>query len=80
MEVLNNLNFLLDVYRRELLNLAINNIKVESRIQVVEVEIEGIRLFIDINNKVYMESDKKLAGKTFGKEIGYLKDRTIYIN
>ena len=35
--------------------------------------------FIDINNIVYIESNKKISGKTFGKKVGFLKDSVIHL-
>lgn len=81
MNILDNIKFILEVYRQELENEVTKLINVKKkRIQVVEIEIDEFRLFVDIDNIVYIESSKKISGKTFGKKIGYLKDCVIHLD
>jgi|688.fasta_scaffold511373_1 hypothetical protein len=79
MNIPDYIKIILAVYRKELQkelsNLNINN----KRIQVVEIEVDNYRLFVDIDNNVYIEKGLKISGKTFGKKIGFLKDCIIYL-
>jgi len=70
---------IINVYKQELFERIIKTQDTNNKFQVVEVEIDKYRLFIDINNNVYIESGKKMSGKTFGKRVGYLKDMVIYL-
>ena len=79
MNINKNLNIILDVYKQQLYNEITNSIVVNNRISVVEIELDNYRLFIDINNIVYIESNKKISGKTFGKKVGFLKDCVIHL-
>jgi hypothetical protein len=79
MDIDNYLKIILDTYRQELkyevskLNLS------NKRIPVVEIEVDDYRLFVDIENIVYIENSVKISGKTFGKRIGFLKDCVIHL-
>ena len=79
MNINKNLNIILDVYKQQLYNEITKSIVVNNRISVVEIELDNYRLFIDINNIVYIESNKKISGKTFGKKVGFLKDCVIHL-
>jgi len=79
MNINKNLKLILDTYKEELYNEITKSIVINSRISVVEIEVDEYRLFIDINNIVYIESNKKISGKTFGKKVGFLKDCVIHL-
>jgi hypothetical protein len=80
MNTLEHIKFILDVYRGELENEVNKLMNTKKRIQVVEIELDDLRLFVDIDNNVYIESFKKISGKTFGKKIGFLKDCVIHLD
>lgn len=80
MNIFENIKFILNVYRGEFVNEVNKLINITKRIQVVEIELDDFRLFVDIDNNVYIESSKKISGKTFGKKIGFLKDCVIHLN
>jgi len=79
MNVTNNIKNILDTYRQELLTEVSKLLLINKRIQVVEIEVDEHRLFVDIDNNVYIEICKKISGKTFGKKIGFLKDCIIHL-
>jgi hypothetical protein len=79
MNINKNLKLILDTYRQELYNEITKLIVINNRISVVEIEVDDYRLFIDINNIVYIESNKKISGKTFGKKVGFLKNCVIHL-
>jgi len=79
MNINKNLKLILDTYKEELYNEITKSIVINSRISVVEIEVDEYRLFIDIKNIVYIESNKKISGKTFGKKVGFLKDCVIHL-
>jgi hypothetical protein len=79
MTIIENLKLILNIYRQELHN-EISKLNItNSRVPVVEIELDDYRFFIDFNNNVYMESNKKISGKTFGKKVGFLKDCVIHL-
>ena len=79
MSIQDTLLHVINVYKQELLDRIFKNHDDNSKFQVVELEIDNYRLFIDLDNNVYIESGKKISGKTFGKKVGYLKDMVIYL-
>jgi hypothetical protein len=79
MNINKNLKLILDTYKEELYKEITKSIVINKRISVVEIELDNYRLFIDINNIVYIESNKKISGKTFGKKVGFLKDSVIHL-
>ena len=79
MNVTNNIKNILYTYRQELLTEVSKLLLINKRVQVVEIEVDEHRLFVDIDNNVYIEICKKISGKTFGKKIGFLKDCIIHL-
>jgi hypothetical protein len=80
MNIVDNIKIILETYREELKNEVSKLILVNKRIPVVEIEVDDYRLFVDIDNNVYIENNKKISGKTFGKKIGFLKDCVIHLD
>jgi hypothetical protein len=80
MNIVDNIKIILETYRQELKNEVSKLLLVNKRIPVVEIEVDDYRLFVDIDNNVYIENNKKISGKTFGKKIGFLKDCVIHLD
>ena len=80
MNIDNYIKIILDTYRLDLADEVSKLKSINKRIPVVEIEVEDYRLFVDICNNVYIENSKKISGKTFGKKIGFLKDRIIHLH
>ena len=80
MNIVDSIKIILHTYRQELEHEVSKLLITNKRIPVVEIEVDDYRLFVDINNTVYIESNKKISGKTFGKKIGFLKDCVIHLD
>ena len=80
MNIVSNIKIILETYRQELKNEVSKLLLTNKRIPVVEIEVDDYRLFVDIDNNVYIENNKKISGKTFGKKIGFLKDCVIQLD
>jgi hypothetical protein len=63
---------IINIYREELSKLVLENNK-NNKIKVVQVTIENLDFYIDIDNNVYI-----LNGINITK-VGYLRDYIIYI-
>lgn len=74
--MLNNLKFIIDFYCNVLQN-KIDNYK-PSNIKVVEFYINKEKFFVDLDNNIYVLNNN-YNNKVMGEKIGYLKNRTIYL-
>jgi hypothetical protein len=74
--MLNNLKFIIDFYC-DILQKKIDNYK-PSNIKVVEFYINKEKFFVDIDNNIYILNNN-FNNKVMGEKVGYLKNRTIYL-
>lgn len=74
--MLNNLKYIIDFYC-DVLQKKIDNYK-PSNIKVVEFYINKEKFFVDIDNNIFILNNN-FNNKVMGEKVGYLKNRTIYL-